>query len=154
MVIVLLLAGSVAGTFSHCGWCREEPISLALAGDSWWLCQQAPPQHPGEAEPFISIQTRSLSDQQGAEVGPRMGAPGAMRDIRPQGLYPRCPAGRSQQAKRMDSDPPVRVLVAKLMGCSRSPSLKSLRVVMGEWRWTLSHQHCKILMENAFVYGF
>lgn len=52
MVKVLLLAGSVAGTFSHCGWCREEPVSLAPTGDSWWLCQQAPPQHPGDGRAF------------------------------------------------------------------------------------------------------
>lgn len=52
MVRLLLLAGSVAGMLSQCGWCREEPVSLAPARDSWWLCQQAPLQHPGDGRAF------------------------------------------------------------------------------------------------------
>lgn len=67
MLQVLSLAVSVAGMLLYCEWCREGP---PLAGDSWWLCQQASPSTQGTAEPFSSIQTRSLSDQQGAEAGP------------------------------------------------------------------------------------
>lgn len=83
MVQFLLLVGSLAGTLSQFGWCREEPVSLALAGDSWWLCQQTSPQHPGEGSAFHLHETRSLSDQQGAEVGPSIEAFGVMRDLRP-----------------------------------------------------------------------
>lgn len=48
----LLLAGPMAGTLSQWGWYREEPVSLASARDSWWLCQQTSPQHPGEDSAF------------------------------------------------------------------------------------------------------
>lgn len=52
MVQLWLLAGSVAGMLSQCGGCREELVSLASARDSWWLCQQASPQHPGDGRAF------------------------------------------------------------------------------------------------------
>lgn len=52
MVQFLLLVGPMAGMLSQCGWYREEPVSLASARDSWWLCQQTSPQHPGEDSAF------------------------------------------------------------------------------------------------------
>jgi hypothetical protein len=52
MVKVVLLAGLVAEVLSQCGWCREEPGSLAPTGDSWWLCQQAPRGPQNFSSPF------------------------------------------------------------------------------------------------------
>lgn len=52
MVQLLLLPGSVARMLSQCEWCREEPVSLAPARDSWRLCQQASLQHPGDGRAF------------------------------------------------------------------------------------------------------
>lgn len=88
MVQVLLLAGLVAGVIYPCGWCREELVSLALTGDSWGFVNRPFPSTQGTAKSFISIQTLSLSDQQGAEMEPRNGALRQMRAPRPRDLYP------------------------------------------------------------------
>lgn len=91
MVQFLLLAGPMAGMLSQCGWYREAPspwLQLGTAGD---FVNRPLPSAQGRTLPFISIRTRSLSDQQGAEVGPRSRALGVMRDLRPRDCSLRCP---------------------------------------------------------------
>lgn len=55
------------GTLSQCGWWfREESVSLAPTGDSWWLCQQTSfPSTQETCRAFCLPLDLSLSGQQG-----------------------------------------------------------------------------------------
>lgn len=86
MVQLLLLAGPVAGCSPSAGGAGRSRSPWLQLGTAGGFVNRPLPSTQGMAEPFISIQTRSLSDPQRAEVGPRSGALGVTRDVRPRDL--------------------------------------------------------------------